>query len=79
MTSTRRRIQFPPEGSFNLGQDEATFVLFEDGAERRLRLHDYDELYRRPGLYEQVYYDRLQCTSPAKVDGILQSALAAVN
>jgi predicted TPR repeat methyltransferase len=53
--------------------------LFEDGVERRLRLHDYDELYKRPGLYEQVYHDRLQCTSPVKVDGILQSALSAVN
>lgn len=42
-----------------------------------MRLHDYDELYKRPGLYEQVYYDRLQCTSPVKVNGILQSALLA--
>lgn len=78
MSSTRYRIQFPPAATLALAQDEAYFVLYEGGEERRLRLHDYDELYRRPGLYEQVYYDRLKCTSPAKVDALLCSALESV-
>lgn len=80
MPITRHRIQFPPAGSHHLGQDEAYFYVV-DGPEkvkRKLLLHDYDKIYRRPGLYEQLFYDRLKCSSPAKVAGILRQTLAAV-
>lgn len=40
-----------------------------------MRFHDYDEIYQVPGLYEQVFYDRLKCTSPSKVTSILESSL----
>lgn len=42
---------------------------------KKIRFHDYDEIYRIPGLYEQVFYDRLKCVSPTKVASILQSAI----
>ena len=80
MPATRHRIQFPPAGSHDLGQDEAYFYVV-DGPEkkkRKLLLHDYDEIYERAGLYEQLFYDRLKCSSPAKVAGILRQTLAAV-
>ncbi|MAT05646.1 MAG: methyltransferase [Acidimicrobiaceae bacterium] len=70
----RYRIQFPTAESEHLDQDEVTFDLHEGGETTRLRFHDYDEIYRRPGLYEQIFYDRLQCRSPAKVASILRSA-----
>jgi len=57
-------ISLPPTRPQTLGQDEAFFILREDGHERRIRFHDYDEIYRRPGLYEQLFYQRLMCSSP---------------
>ena len=40
--------------------------------------HDYNEIYKRPGLYEQLFYDRLRCNSPEKVSDLLQRALNTV-
>ncbi|QDT04097.1 hypothetical protein K227x_24850 [Rubripirellula lacrimiformis] len=71
----RHRIQFPPSNSEQLGQDEVFFTLMEDGEEKRLRFHDYEEIYQRPGLYEQLFYERLRCNSPEKVADLLQRAL----
>lgn len=64
-------ISLPPTEPHTLGQDEAWFVLSEDGREHRLRFHDYDETYRRPGLYEQLFYQRLHCSSPGKARDVL--------
>jgi len=72
----RYRIQFPIADSEELGQDEVTFDLYEGGESTTLRFHDYDVIYGYPGLYEQLFYDRLQCDSPAKVASILHSAVA---
>jgi SAM-dependent methyltransferase len=71
----RHRIQFPKPGSSKLDQDEAYFYLQGSGGQRRIRFHDYDEIYQVQGLYEQVFYDRLKCTSPVKVATILESAV----
>jgi SAM-dependent methyltransferase len=76
--SKRYRIQFPQSDSEKLGQDEVFFTLIEDGEEKRLRFHDYDEIYKRPGLYEQLFYERLRCNSPAKLADLLQRALNTV-
>lgn len=72
----RYRLAFPRERSDGLAQDEAYFQLVEEGGDTWIRFHDYDEIYRRPGLYEQLFYDRLKCSSPHKVAQILQSAVA---
>lgn len=71
----RHRIQFPKPESSNLNQDEAWFYLQDTDDQRKIRFHDYDEIYKVPGLYEQIFYDRLKCTSPAKVASILESAV----
>jgi predicted TPR repeat methyltransferase len=71
----RNRVQFPSTGTQRLEQDEVFFYLDEGDERRKIRFHDYDEIYRRPGLYEQIFYDRLKCQSPAKVASILQSAV----
>jgi predicted TPR repeat methyltransferase len=70
----RYRIQFPITESEHLDQDEVTFHLHDGDESTLLRFHDYDALYEQPGLYEQIFYDRLQCQSPAKVASILRSA-----
>ena len=74
----RYRIKFPRSSTGELAQDEVFFSLIENGETRRLRFHDYDEIYKRPGLYEQMFYDRLKCNSPAKVSDLLQRALNTV-
>ena len=71
----RYQIQFPPESSQDLGQDEAFFFLVEEGDSKQVRLHDYDKIYSRPGLYEQLFYDRLRCNSPNKVAELLERSL----
>ena len=76
--SKRYRIQFPPIDSEKLRQDEVFFTLIEDGKEKRLRFHDYEEIYKRPGLYEQLFYERLGCNSPERVAELLQRALSTV-
>ena len=37
--------------------------------------HDYDAIYDRPGLYEQLFYERLRCSSPEVVTTRLARAL----
>ncbi len=71
----RHRIQFPKSELTNLNQDEAYFYLQGSGGNRKIRFHDYDEIYQIQGLYEQIFYDRLKCTSPTKVATILESAV----
>jgi hypothetical protein len=71
----RYNIKFPPIEIHALEQHEAWFSFDENGEEKFLRFHDYHELFLRPGLYEQLYYDRLKCVSPAKVVSLLRETL----
>ncbi|MDE3156503.1 MAG: class I SAM-dependent methyltransferase [Acidobacteriota bacterium] len=71
----RHRIQFPPIDD-RVGQDEAYFHLLDGDHRRTIRFHDYDAIYKVPGLYEQLFYDRLKCQSPSKVAEILKSSVA---
>ena len=73
----RYKIRFPASDTRQLSQDEAYFFLEEHatGEPQRIRFHDYGELYNRAGLYEQLFYDRLKCDSPAKVAGLLKKVV----
>jgi SAM-dependent methyltransferase len=71
----RHRVQFPKSESFGSDQDESYFYLHSASKKRKIKFHDYDEIYQVPGLYEQIFYDRLKCTSPSKVTSILESAI----
>lgn len=68
-------VRFPKEPSSEFDQNQAFFFLKEDGEERKIRFHDYDEIYDRPGLYEQLFYERLQCSSPKRVADALAHAI----
>lgn len=74
---SRHRIQFPAVDAQNLAQDEVSFFLIEDGVKQKIRFHDYDRIYERPGLYEQVFYERLKCSSPDKVGDLLKQSVDA--
>ncbi|MBX2818413.1 MAG: hypothetical protein KTR29_01990 [Rhodothermaceae bacterium] len=73
----RYRIQFPRTETHDIDQDEISFYLIENGHKKQVRFHDYDTIYQSPGLYEQLFYDRLKCNSPQKVVEILKHAVAA--
>ncbi|MCA9259603.1 MAG: methyltransferase domain-containing protein [Planctomycetales bacterium] len=73
----RHRIQFPPHDAHQLEQDEVYFNLLENSVRLELRFHDYAEIYRRPGLYEQLFYDRLKCCSPKKVGEMLRRTVGS--
>ncbi len=72
----RYRIQFPRGDVDDLPQDETFFYLLEPEGKRKIRFHDYGEIYKMPGLYEQLFYERLKCQSPNKVTSILKSSVA---
>lgn len=71
----RHMIRFPKAELTHHNQDEIYFYLQDSGEQRKIRFHDYDAIYQVPGLYEQIFYDRLKCTSPSKVTAILESAI----
>ncbi len=75
----RHRIQFPKSESSDLDQDEAYFFLQTERDNQKIRFHDYDKIYQIPGLYEQIFYDRLKCSSPSKVATILESSVKQSN
>jgi SAM-dependent methyltransferase len=58
-----------------LDQDEEWCEIGIDGERRRIRLHDYAAIYAIPGLYEQLFAERLECTSPQVVCDLLRGAL----
>lgn len=78
-TLPRHRIEFPPPLDDGLDQDEAYFFLADGKERRRVRFHDYDEIYSHRGLYEQLFYDRLKCQSPKKVAEVLNTAVEKEN
>lgn len=56
----------PKAESSYLNQEQSCFYLKESGKERKIIFRDYNEIYKTPGLYEQLFYDRLKCSSPVK-------------
>ena len=71
----RHQIQFPKAELTSTNQDEVYFYLQGSGGDRKIKFHDYDEIYQIEDLYEQIFYDRLKCVSPAKVTSLLESAV----
>ena len=70
------RIALPP-ADLSFTQDEEWCVVRVNGEWREIRLHDYDELFSVPGLYEHLIYDILKCDSPARIRKLLEAELAA--
>lgn len=68
-------IKFPVTEPHQLGQDESFFCIIENGQEIKFRFHEYGDIYKRPGLYEQLFCHRLKCNSPKKVADILAKVL----
>jgi predicted TPR repeat methyltransferase len=69
------RVRLPPKGE-RMPQDAEWCEIRENGSWRRLRFHDYAEIFERPGLYEYLFYDMLECQSPRRVVGLLGEVCA---
>lgn len=68
------RTSDPPSGE-SVAQDEEWFDTEVNGEQRRIRFHDYGAIYEVPGLYERLFYEELECKSPATVVGLLKREL----
>ena len=67
-------IALPAPGE-HYDQDEEWVVVHHENTWRKVRLHDYAEVYSIPGLYDRWVYDIFRCRSPQKVCELLQRGI----
>lgn len=72
-------LRFPEPSSDGRDQDEEWCEVTLDGDQRRIRFHDYNEIYDIPGLYERLFYDELKCSSPRILREMIAECLAEGN
>ncbi|MBF6618737.1 MAG: class I SAM-dependent methyltransferase [Patulibacter sp.] len=63
----------------DLDQHEEWCQLVSPEGVQRIRFHDYDVMFSIPGLYERIYRDEVQCTSPTVVRDLLTEDLQAAD
>jgi SAM-dependent methyltransferase len=73
-TVKQHRIRFP-EMNAEIEQDQEWFEVLVEGTWRRMRVHDYREIYKIPGLYDALVYEQLRCRSPRVVTKLLREVL----
>jgi SAM-dependent methyltransferase len=70
-------LHLPVSAGPGLDQDREWCEVDTADGRRRIRFHDYAEIYAIPGLYERLFYDELRCQSPSTVRGLLEQVLEA--
>jgi hypothetical protein len=55
--------------------EESFTVVHDDGRREAMRLHEYARVYAIPGLYDEVVYKQLRCTSPQDLTRLLLAAV----
>lgn len=65
-----------PEADDGVDQDEEWCEIVIKGDKRRVRFHDYSDVFGIPGLYEELFYDRLKCCSPSYIVNLLESVVS---
>jgi predicted TPR repeat methyltransferase len=68
-------VRLPSHEGGDLDQDEEYCEVLFDGHRKRIRFHDYAEIYKVPGLYERLFVDLLGCDSPRTVTDLLHEQL----
>ena len=76
MATDKFLVTFPGSKDSGTSQDEEYCIVELDGVKRRIRFHDYHEIYSIPGLYEYLFCDKLGCVSPEVVTSLLGDAVA---
>ncbi len=69
-------VEFPGRVDDRIGQDQEWCILRAGMERRRVRFHDYHEIYQISGLYEHLFYERLKCCSPRVVCDLLADQMA---
>lgn len=64
-----------PEPNIRLEQDSEWCLIEEKEGWRRIRFHDYGEIYDIPGLYEKIFYGILKCNSPRMIRRLVEEEL----
>jgi len=64
-----------PNAADEVDQDEEWCVITVRGEKRRIRFHDYADVFRIAGLYEELFYDHLKCCSPSYIANLLASVV----
>jgi SAM-dependent methyltransferase len=76
----RFSLYLPPSHTGGaLDQDEEWCEIERDGTRERIRLHDYAAIFNVPGLYEQIFAEKLECDSPEVVCRLLGAELIAAD
>jgi 2-polyprenyl-3-methyl-5-hydroxy-6-metoxy-1,4-benzoquinol methylase len=70
MTEDKFQIRLPANAETLNLNDEYFHVEF-DGKEQIIGIHEYEKIYRIPGLYEHIVSRTLKCTSPRVVTELL--------
>jgi SAM-dependent methyltransferase len=66
-------VKFPdPQGQ--LDQDEEYFILNGD-EEEKIMFHEYDRIFKVPGLYEKLFHEKLKCKSPSVMRNLLHDQI----
>ncbi len=65
-----------PEDIENASPYTEYFFLVQDGEDQKIRIHDYETVYKIPGLYETVVSHMLRCVSPVVVADLLVETAA---
>jgi len=80
LDTKRFELYLPPvQAGGPLDQDEEWCEVEMDGERRRIRLHDYAAIFSVPGLYEQLFAEKLDCDSPEVVCRLLGAELIAAD
>ncbi len=65
-----------PENSDGTAQGKGEYLIFQNGDKKeKVVFHDYDKIYAIPGLYEHLFYERLNCNSPSVICQLLEKQL----
>jgi len=64
-----------PDVVDGVDQDKEWCEFTVKGEKRRVRLHDYIDIFRIPGLYEELFYEHLECCSPSYIAKLLDSVV----
>jgi predicted TPR repeat methyltransferase len=68
-----------PNDAEQMEQNEEWIKVVTKNEEKKLLIHDYANVYKIPGLYEEVVYDRLRCCSPEVVCDTLEKIMDDVD
>ena len=59
----------------NIAQGQERFIVEYRGRKETIKAHDYDAIYKVPGLYEYLFYETYKCDSPSVISSMLKEAV----